>query len=91
MAPIKCPRAWCRVNPVAFVVGILAVASASLKIADTGSCRRGPKLVIAVRPVKKPRIAGGPGMPVNAIEPASKARNAAENRPDAIASVRSSN
>jgi hypothetical protein len=35
---------------------------------------------------EEPRIAGGPGMPVKLIEPPPKAKNAADNRLDAIAS-----
>ena len=89
-ALLSVPARWCRVNQAAFAVGTLAVAGAYSKTANAGSCHLGPKLVIAARLVKELRIAGGPGMPANAIEPASKARNAAENRPDAIASVRSS-
>jgi hypothetical protein len=76
---------WRRVNQVIFA-GTLAVAGACLKIANAGSCRPGPKLVIAALLVEKPPVAGGPGTPVKLIEPPPKARNAAENRPDAIAS-----
>ena len=90
MGPFECPRAWRRVNQAAFAVGTLAVAGAYLKIANAGSYRRGPKLVIAALLVEKPRSTGDPGMPVKLIEPPSEARNAAENRPDAIASVCSS-
>jgi hypothetical protein len=80
---------WRRVNQTAVAVGTLAVADACSKIANVGSCRPGPKLVIAALLAEKPQSAGGPGMPVKLIEPPSEARNAAENRPDAIASVRS--
>ena len=45
---------WCRVNRAAFAVGTLAVAGACSKAANAGSCHRGPKLVIAARPVKTP-------------------------------------
>jgi hypothetical protein len=82
------PARWRRVNQATFVVGILAAAGAFSKTVNAGFCRLGPKLVIAVLLVKKPPITGGPGMPVNAIEPHPRARNAAENRPDAIAGVR---
>ena len=86
-AHLSVPARWRRVNQAVFAVGTLAVAGASLKIANAGSCPPGPKLVIAALLVEKPRSAGGPGMPVKLIEPPPKARNAAENRPDAIASV----
>jgi hypothetical protein len=89
-AHLSVPARWRRVNQAAFAVGTLAVADACLKIANAGSCPLGPKLVIAARLVKKPRSTGGPGMPVKLIEPPSKARNAAENSPDAIASVHGS-
>ena len=81
------PAPWCRVNQPTLAVGIPAAAGASLKAVNAGSCRPGPKLVTAARLVEKPRSTGGPGMPVKLIEPPSKARNAAENRPDAVASV----
>ena len=86
-AYLSVPARWRRVNQAAFAVGTLAVAGASLKTANAGSCHLGPKLVIAARLVKKLRRTGGPGMPVKLIEPPSKARNAGENRPNAIASV----
>ena len=79
-----------RVNQIAFAVGILAVADACSKIANAGSWPLGPKLVIAVRLVEKPPSSGDPGMPVKLIEPPFKARNAVENRPDAVASVHGS-
>ena len=44
-----------------------------------------PSSLLQPRLAKKPRRTGGPGMPVKLIEPPSMARNAAENRPDAIA------
>ena len=82
------PARWRRVNQAALAVGILAAAGACSKTVNAGSCRLGHKLVTAARFVKQPRSDGGPGMPVNAIEPRPGARNAAENRPDAIAGVR---
>ena len=80
------PARWRQVNQAAFAVGTLAVADACSKTANAGSCQLGPKLVIAALLVEKPRSTGGPGMPVKLIEPPSKARNAAENRLDAIVS-----
>ena len=60
--------------------------------ANAGSCPLGPKLVIiAALLVEKPPSTGGPGMLVKLIEPLFKARNAAENRPDAVARVNGSN
>ena len=81
------PRALCRVNRAALAVGTLAAAGACSKVANAGSCHPGPKLVIAARLVKKLRVAGGAGMPVNASRLPPTARNAAENRPDAIGAV----
>jgi hypothetical protein len=77
---------WRRVNQAAFAVGILAVAGAFLKIANAGSCRLGPKLVTAARLVGKPPGIGGPGTPARLTELPFKARNAADNRPDVVAS-----
>ena len=85
-AHLSFPARWRRVNQAAAVVGILAVAGACLKIANAGSCRLGPKLVIAARLVEKPPGIGGPGTPARLTELPSKARNAAENRPDVVAS-----
>jgi hypothetical protein len=82
------PARWRRVNQAAFIVGILAAAGAFSKAVNAGSCHLGHRLVTATRLVKLPRSDGGPGMPVNAIEPHPRARNAAENRPDAIAGAR---
>ena len=89
-AILSVPARERRVNLAIFAVGTLAVAGACLKTANAGSYRPGPKLVIAALLVEKPRSTGGPGMPVKLIEPPSKAKNTAENRPDAIASVHSS-
>ena len=87
VGPFECPPRWRRVNQAAFAVGTLAVTGAYLKVANAGSYRPGLKLVIAALLVEKPRSAGGPGVPVKLIEPPSKARNAAENRPNGVASA----
>src|SRR5262249_19297230 len=76
-----------RVNQAIFTVGTLAVVGASSKAANAGSCRSGPKLVIAALLVAKPQSGGVPGTPVKLIEPPPTARNAAANRPDAISSA----
>ena len=86
-AHLSVPARWRRVNQAAVVVGTLAVAGAYLKIANAGSCRLGHKLVIAAPLVEKPPSTGGRGMPAKLIEPPREARNAAGNRPAAVASV----
>jgi hypothetical protein len=88
-AILSVPARWRQVNQAALAGGTLAVAGAYSKTANAGSCRLGPRLVIVVRLVEKPRSTGGPGMLAKLIEPPSEAKNAAENRPDAIASARS--
>ncbi len=77
---------WRRVNQVIFA-GTLAVADASLKVANVGFCPLGLKLVIAAMLVEKPRSVGGPGTPVKLTGPPTEARNVAENRLDAIVSA----
>ena len=75
-AILSFPAHCCRVNRPDFAAGTPAATAVCSKDVKTGSCRAGPRLVIAARLVKKLREAGAAGTPVSAsrLPPTAKRR-----------------
>jgi hypothetical protein len=86
-AILSFPAHWCRVNRPDLAVGTPAATVVCSKVVKTGSCRAGPRLVIAARLVKKLREVGAAGTLVSASRLPTTARKSDEIKPDAIESV----
>ena len=86
-AILSFPAHCYRVNRPDFAAGTPAANAVCSKDVKTGSCRAGPRLVIAARLVKKLREAGAAGTPVSASRLPPTARSAVEIKPDGIESV----
>jgi hypothetical protein len=65
----------------------MVVGGACSRAVNAGSGRRGRSVAIAAWTVSKPLAAGVDGGPVNAIAPASKARNVAASKVSGAGSV----
>ena len=86
-AILSFPAHWCRVNQAALAVGTPAVAGACSKVVNAGSCRPAPGSLLQPGLSRSRATLAALACQSTLTGPPSKARNAAENRPDAIASV----
>jgi len=86
-AILSFPAHCCRVNRPDLAVGTPAATAVCSKVVKSGSCRAGPRLVIAARLVRKLHDAGAAGIPASASGLPPTARSSVEIKPDAIESV----